>query len=379
VSGSRIAGAEAVGRGHDQIFQRFRCWEGKVPDGFIVNFLGVMTRACYWQPNIALADAYPTDRYVRTEYPPFDEEYFEWTDLLEAVIAAQGHFTMLELGGGWGRWTANAAFALRQINDLPHTLIAVEAEPTHFQWMVQHLADNSVDPNSLRLIQAAVDRADGKVGFPVGETAYGGPDTWYGQSIGGQAIVEAVSLGRLLEPLETVDLMDLDIQGAEFGVLEAAASMLDQKVKRVHVETHSERIDEALRSLFRRLGWKCLHCFVGGTNVDTEWGVIHFQDGVQSWLNPTYFTNSRDHVAVLENKLEVCRREGARLWVEFEKIREERDRLLVQSGPLTLKLLSGVRRLRDRIAPLGTQRRRISDRVTTKFKSGAKLGDGIDF
>jgi hypothetical protein len=80
-----------------------------------------------------VAEGYLPDRHVETDYPPFDEEYFEWIDLLEAITSAKGQFTMLELGGGWGRWTANAATALRHLGGLPHTLVVVEAESTHFQ------------------------------------------------------------------------------------------------------------------------------------------------------------------------------------------------------------------------------------------------------
>lgn len=80
-----------------------------------------------WRPQ-------PFDRNESPTYPPFDEEYFEWIDLLEAVAAAKDRFTMLELGAGFGRWTARAAAAAKQ-RDLSYSLIAVEAEPTHFDWM----------------------------------------------------------------------------------------------------------------------------------------------------------------------------------------------------------------------------------------------------
>lgn len=45
----------------------------------------------------------PERRFVTTTLPAFDEEYFEWIDLLEAVTEATGEFTMIELGAGWGR------------------------------------------------------------------------------------------------------------------------------------------------------------------------------------------------------------------------------------------------------------------------------------
>jgi len=287
-----------------------------------VNFLGVFTRASYWHPYIAESNAYPQDRFVKTEYPPFDEEYFEWVDLLEAVVSAKGHFTMLELGAGWGRWTVNAAVSLKHLCGLPHTLIAVEAEPTHFQWMTEHVADNSVDPQGLQLINAAVAREDGRVGFYAGETNQGGPSTWYGQSIGGPQIVDCVSLNTLIRGLQTVDLIDIDVQGAELEVLEPVSQALDEKVKRIHIGTHGSGIEEGLRSLFSRLGWECVNYFPSFSSPQTRWGKIPLHDGVQTWLNPTYSSQREDELSILRKKLQASRQEGARLWPARQKAEE---------------------------------------------------------
>ena len=310
---------------HHPAFRNFVCWEGRVPEGYIVNFLGVLTRTDNWKGHVAIEIGYPKVRYVRTEYPPFDEDYFEWIDLLEALTAAEGRFTMVELGAGWGRWIVNAAAALNRLGNLPHTLIGVEAEPTHFQMMVQHVAANGLDSKNFQLIEAAVTRSDGKVGFLVGETEQGDPRTHYGQHIGGPHTVDAISLRSLLELFPVVDLIDLDVQGAGFEVLEAAAEALDRKVKRIHIGTHGRNIEAALRSLFGRLGWRCRNLFPCHSSVDTEWGPISFQDGVQTWLNPT-FSSSATEAGVLQEKLELCRQECARLWAELEKKREEGSR-----------------------------------------------------
>jgi hypothetical protein len=41
----------------------------------------------------------------------------------------------------------------------------VEAEPTHFQWMLQHFRDNGLDPADHDLIEAAVSERSGAPGF----------------------------------------------------------------------------------------------------------------------------------------------------------------------------------------------------------------------
>jgi len=262
-------------RRHHRIFSRFHRWSGRVPAGFDVDFLGTRYRTAYFTMN----QSQPEERYAAPEHPPFDEEYFEWITLLEAVTSAKDRFTMMELGAGWGRWSVRAASACQQ--SLPYYLVAVEAEPTHFQWLLQNLQDNGVKPEDCRLIQAAVTDRDGKVGFQVGDAA----DS-YGQSIGGSTEIEAVTLPTLLRPLEIIDLIDMDVQGAEFDILALASEVLTRKVKRVHVGTHTGELHENILKFFRTLGWHPHFLFHGESADTTPWGRINFQDGSQSWLNP---------------------------------------------------------------------------------------------
>jgi len=265
----------------------------------------------------------PDDRYDAPPYPPFDEEYFEWIDLLEAVSVANNRFTMLELGAGFGRWTARGAAAAKQCG-LPYTLIAVEAEPTHFEWMIENLQNNGVNPEDCRLIHAAVTGKDGKIGFQVG-----GPAGNYGQSIGGSTEIDSISLPTLLEPLEMVDLIDMDVQGAELDIIDAATEVLNEKVKRIHIETHSDQLDSDIFTLFRRLHWK-LHVLYAFNAADrTPWGRINFQGGIQSWLNPRLHAPAQlSRVHTLQNTL----------------------------GCRTVRFC---RRVLDRVAPAGTLHRKL--------------------
>ena len=291
---------------HHPIFAKFECWKGYVRPGFTANFLGVLTRQSFFKKLIR----HDEGRFVQTEFPDFAEVYLEWLDLLEAVTTAEGQFTIVELGAGWGKWMVNAVATLRQYDGRPYKLIGVEPEPDHFAWMLLHFRDNGINPNDHCLIQAAVADHDGWVWFYIGR-----PDEWYGQAIapppdpgpgrlsksllkrrsfvnegmvGGERVkrVKAVSLNTLLKPLNKVDLIDLDVQGAELTVLQAAAERVDQKVRRVHIGTHSAEIEAGLRSLFHDLGWEKLHDYPCQSESATPWGTIEFQDGVQSWVNP---------------------------------------------------------------------------------------------
>lgn len=60
-----------------------------------------------------------------------------------------------------------------------------------------------------------------------------------------------MTLSRLLAPFDCIDLIDLDVQGAELEVLAEAAPSLGQ-VGRLHVETHSGRIEGELPAVFPR-------------------------------------------------------------------------------------------------------------------------------
>lgn len=305
----------AAGRGSAdaaEIFSRFHSWEGRVEPGWSVNWLGVRTRTSV-QSNLG---GFPSVRHVTAEQPSLSEDFLEWLDVLQSVVESVGTFTMVELGAGWGRWIVNAAVAVRQLDpSRPYRLVAVEAEPTHFEWLRRHFLDNAIDPERHRLVKAAVAEKNGWVRFQRGE-----PASWYGQSIDrddpeskvaawyqrllrwtGNSTANRLAVGRharkvrrsraitlasLLDALDIVDLVDADVQGVEADVFEAAAAALDGKVRRVHIGTHDRDNERRLRELFNRLGWECSFDYESGAESVTPWGLLMFEDGVQSWVNP---------------------------------------------------------------------------------------------
>jgi hypothetical protein len=70
------------------------------------------------------------------------------------VVEAIDEFTMAALGAGWRRWLIAAASAVKQYRDIPFHAIGVEAEPTHFKWMLEHFRDNGLDPVDHNLMEA---------------------------------------------------------------------------------------------------------------------------------------------------------------------------------------------------------------------------------
>ena len=266
-------------------------WRGDVPTGFFVNWVGSLT-AQHFNERLAPMKS----GFVAPPPPAASEEYFEWTDMLEAIDAAADRFTMVELGAGYGRWVVDAWNAMRRkgLADKPLHLVAVEAEPQHFRWLEEHFRNNDLDPAKHRLIEAAVAGQAGTVSFFSGHSG-----AWYGQAIvSGKAMqkeqypqaemieVPALTLDQILDGIDHVDLLDMDVQGAELDVCSASMATLIAKVRRVHIGTHATAIDIGLRRLFRAAGWRNIHDYPYKQASTTPYGVIQFGDGVQSWLNP---------------------------------------------------------------------------------------------
>jgi FkbM family methyltransferase len=303
-------------RQHHEIFSRFTAFSGEVPPFSQVDFIGTTTR----QEFVADLSCHPVTITRLNVYPFFDEEYFEWVDLLESVVAARGSYTMIELGAGHGRWVVRAAHAVKQHNpELPCHLIAVEGEPTVFEWMRLHFLDNGIDPARHTLIHGAVTEQPGDVLFYMGGPRGGPfdlrPDEWYGQAVtkdqdlSGDAVddgeyrghrvlrhesgwrsirVPAISLRGILKDLDRVDLIDMDIEGQELPVIRASIKELDAKVGRLHIGTHSREIESELRRLMLIHGWRSMADYTLLATSQTPWGEIRFENGVQSWVNPGF-------------------------------------------------------------------------------------------
>lgn len=278
-------------------------------DGVDTDYLGVRTQAAMLPPHWVsppLADL--------PGLPPFDEEYFEWIDVLEAVQAARASFTMVEVGAGYARWGARAAVAARR-RGLSVRLGVVEAEPQHLIWAREHLAAAGVSGDDVEWFEAAVGVEPGETVFLVkmpegrpGNT----PREWYGQAVTWAALREAKDAGRsycgrplmempdgwlgvkvpvqtlspMLERFEVIDLVDFDVQGAESDVIAESVKALSARARRLHIGTHSRKIDAALTQILAPAGWLCLRSFPCLRWNSTPYGWILFNDGVQTWVNP---------------------------------------------------------------------------------------------
>ena len=302
---------------HHKIFDALTVYTGKLEPGFEIDFLGIRTRCEFSAGGIITAMP------VHTPADPH-EDYFEWIDLLESIMAAKDRYTMMELGAGYGRWSVRAAAALHQLRGLPFHLVAVEAEPRHYRWLEQHMSDNRIAPDARTLIQGVVSDHRDDVLFYVGTSSESDePASWYGQAViqaheqpheavdgapsgryEGQEVVMLKSgwksvktrsylLTDILPETDRIDLIDMDVQGEELKVILAAMDVLDRRVVRLHIGTHSHEIEAGLRELLSRHGWECMADYPCAQTNQTPWGPVQFVDGVQSWLNTTRFPSAK--------------------------------------------------------------------------------------
>jgi len=267
----------------------------KVPEGFKADCLGIiLTRKSHseWVDTVNS----PNELETGDALPNFHEEYFEWIDLIDSVKSCDGNFRFFELGAGYGRWSLRAAGICRNLGIKSFEITAVEGEPSRFSWMRENFDANGIDPNKHRLIQGAVSKKKGQTWFYTGKAA-----EWYGQkSATGrekarfkkdyefQRVIK-IAFKDLFQDEKIIDLIDLDIQGAELEVLSSGKKQLSNFVKKVHVGTHSNKIESGLRNLFgQKLKWKSIYDFSMGKINQTPYRQINFHDGVQSWLNPKF-------------------------------------------------------------------------------------------
>ena len=313
---------------HHKAFKNFKPYVGKGRKCYTVNFLGVFTDISHLYPvgsqeyqNINTNE----QMCIQTQYPEFNEGYFEYINVLESVLEARQDFTAIELGAGFAPHLVNAAVAIRSYHgsDFPCKLIGVEGEPTSYLWMKKHFLDNGINPDNHKLIEAVVSDQDGyaffEVGYPLG---YGGyivkpwqqflkplkesyrfikrvfkklkgqkcdaKDFWTGEKGLGLYTkkVQSITLNNLLNDFKKVDFIHLDIHGEEYRILNSVFAQLSKKVKRVYIGTHNSDVERKLRKLFSGNGWKSIFDFSGNGKRITPFGEIIFADGLQYWINP---------------------------------------------------------------------------------------------
>lgn len=269
-------------------FAPFKPHEPK--DGSFRDFVGTSTSVRYLPNNIKYLSGHVFSSIAHSFHGTA-----EWVGTLRSVLDAGDSFTVIELGAGWAPWLASAGAAarMRGIDDL--RLIGVEASTEHFGYMVEHLKVNGFAPDICDLHHAAAAPEDGWADFPklhVANEDFGASAVFEesertaAATRGDLERVKAISLASLLAGHERVDLIHIDIQGHEEGVLRAALPQLEEKVRRLVIGTHSRSIEGHLIDMLSPRGWVCEYeqpCILATFGDE----VLHLTgDGEQIWSNP---------------------------------------------------------------------------------------------
>jgi len=275
---------------HHPIFEQFSRVTSETSGLHIYDFLGGGTRVAYNRGWATYALA--AGKSIASNLPPKNEHYLDWVALLTAVSKAKGTFRMAELGAGWAPWLIRGALAIRQRPEVTACeLLAVEADPTHYGWTLEHFNDNGIDPEGHNLLYGAVTDQPGMLEFP----AIDEPDVNYGESIKNAGAssktisVRGYGLPELLERFTgPLDFLHIDIQGAEYEALPPHMDLISQNVRSIMIGTHSkDELHDGLAAQFHAAGWKeCLNLPRNRTN-ETPWGEIATNDGF------LWFENSR--------------------------------------------------------------------------------------
>lgn len=229
--------------------------------GKITDFMGIRTSAFLhpWAAHF--------DNQVLGEIPIPDDslraeaiEYLATIDSLER--APSDSFTMAEVGASYAPWTCVGAVLAKRTGRKAN-LVAVEASSFLFDLIPVHLRENGIEPSEIRLINGAAGARAGTLYFPKvtnpgdngSQTADTPLETDY---VGRQVEHEEVAAHPLTDllPEGIVDLIHIDVQGVEFGVIEAAIDVLDERVRAMFIGTHSRLIEGQLLDLLHSHGWQ---------------------------------------------------------------------------------------------------------------------------
>lgn len=259
-----------------EILERFRVPVSQLPKapGYFTNFIGVETSLAVFP------DVQPRGGCVFADLPiPTDKLYggaHEYVALLQAVERRRnaGAITAVEIGAGWGPWIAAVGVVCARLGFRRIELVGVEADPFRFEFMRQHLAHNlekysdAERPEIVcRTLCAAVWPENTKLFFPVIDPSrdHGGAATAEAkdQDYRGVAIphraVTGLTLETICRPLDKIDYMHWDIQGAELDVAFSCHAYLSAHVKSLFIGTHSPRMEGGLIQLFHKMQWDLVH------------------------------------------------------------------------------------------------------------------------
>jgi hypothetical protein len=202
----------------------------------------------------------------------FHAEAPEYIAVADSVKRAGASYRIAELGAAWGPWVGLGGVLARNRGVKEIDLIGVEALPARFELLRRHLAVNGLRPAdgdettlgavTCRLLGGAATPTRTEVWFPDVPVTDLGPaisESESGRDYRGKRVhnlrVEGYPLSEILRDAH-VDLLHVDVQGAELELVRANVELLANQVSGLMIATHSRVIEGALIELLYENGWQ---------------------------------------------------------------------------------------------------------------------------
>ena len=231
-----------------------------------------------------------------------NESQFE-RDCFLSVLAniEKEHVNMFEIGAGWGEWCLALAGVIDHkvipIKPVSYRCLAVEGEPTHYQWLKKHFEIHDINGIA---VHGAVSDKNGICHFNTSAP----PDVWYGQAITYHKLstkeiirylrsfvlkkatikVPMYTLDYLKEAYEFdhIDIVDIDVEGAEFDVMQGATnSIKDDLIDYLLIGTHEKKLNDKLRQLLSPKFDLVVDIYPNSVGIVDGFPPVKCQDGIQ--------------------------------------------------------------------------------------------------
>jgi len=231
------------------------------------------------------------------------ETEFQRDCFLIALADIKGkHVNMFELGAGWGRMCLTLAGAIDYgvipLTPVSYRCLAVEGEPAHYQWAKEHFEIQDI--NCCTVVHGAVADKNGSCRFPVDAS----PNSCYGQAVHGlmrsrkipgiRSLYSLITKKTIKIPMFTVDqliqtyefdhvdIIQMDVQGAEYKVmLGAAEAIRNDVIDYLLISVHQRELNDALRQLLSPKFDLIVNIYPNSVGTVDGFAPIKCHDGIQ--------------------------------------------------------------------------------------------------